>query len=90
MSINSSYKLATLFAVFGMLIGIAAFMFNYYMVPTSLPGYEILLAPAMLALSFFSEETYFTPKMIILLTGQFVGYFVVAFTFLTIKKRLSH
>ncbi|QBG37860.1 hypothetical protein EMK97_16215 [Litorilituus sediminis] len=83
---HSPYKLATLFAVFGMLIGIAAFMFNYYLIPVTLPGYEILLAPAMLALSFFSEETYFTPKMIILLSGQFVGYFIVAFTFLAIKK----
>lgn len=86
---SSTYRLSTIVGVVGMLIGVLAFTFNYTMVPISLPGYEFLLAPAMFALGFFSEETYFTPKMIILLLGQFIGYFILAFIAITIKKRLS-
>ncbi|MGB1200556.1 MAG: hypothetical protein ACPG5R_03255, partial [Cognaticolwellia aestuarii] len=73
------YKFSFKWGVIGVCIGIAAFLFNYHMTPSSLPGYSILVAPAMLLLSFFSEETDFIPKMILFLSGQFIGYFVVAY-----------
>ncbi len=57
------------------------------MVPILLPGYEVLVAPAMFTLSFFSEETYFTPKMILFLFGQFIGYFLIACIVQIIKKK---
>lgn len=75
----SDFRFATICGLVGMVIGLCAFFFNYYMVPIALPGYEILVAPAMFALSFFSEETYFTEKMILFLSGQFIGYFVIGF-----------
>lgn len=83
----SDYKFSTVCGVIGMLIGFAAFLFNYHMIDTSLPGYELLVAPAMLLLSFFSEETYFTPKMILFLLGQFCGYFLLAYILRKLIKK---
>ena len=84
---KTDYQFASIWGVVGMTIGIGAFLFNYHMVPTSLPGYALFTAPAMLVLSFFSEETYFTPKMILFLAGQFVGYFCLAYAFRKIIKK---
>ena len=81
----SDYKKSSLWGMVGIVIGICAFIFNYTMVPVSLPGYEYLAAPAMYALSFFSEETNFVPKMIIFLSGQYVGY--SCFVYLVIKLK---
>ncbi len=72
-----NYKNASIWGVIGVVIGLCSFLFNYYMVPISLPGYRVLVAPAILTLSFFSEETPFTPKMILFISGQFVGYFLI-------------
>lgn len=69
-----------------MAIGLCAFLFNYYMVPISLPGYKVLVSPAIFILRFFSEETYFAPKMILFLSGQFVGYFLMGCIVQMIKK----
>jgi len=82
-----NYKLSSLWGFIGVVIGIAAFSFNYYLGPLSLPGYKILVAPAMFILSFFSEETYFTPKMILFLFGQFIGYFLIACVFQIIRNK---
>lgn len=87
--VQSDYKFSSFFGALGMILGIMAFTFNYHMVPTSLPGYSVIASPAMLALSFFSEETPFAPKMIIFLTGQFIGYFSVAFIYRKMTKRLG-
>ena len=75
--VKVNYKLSSIWGFTGIIIGLCAFLFNYYMVPTALPGYNILVAPAIFALSFFSEETYFSPKMILFLSGQFIGYFLM-------------
>lgn len=83
---QSDIKYSAVFGFLGIIIGILAFTFNYHMVTTSLPGYEIIVSPAMLALSFFSEETPFRPKMIIFLTGQFIGYFTVAYLYRKIAR----
>ncbi len=69
-----------------MAIGLCAFLFNYYMVPISLPGYKVLVSPAIFTLRFFSEETYFAPKMILFLSGQFVGYFLLGCIVQLIKQ----
>jgi len=81
-----NYKLSSIWGFIGVVIGICSFLFNYYMVPVSLPGYKVFVAPAMFTLSFFSEETYFIPKMILFLFGQFIGYFLIACIVQTIKK----
>ena len=83
---TSDYRFSTIWGVAGMLIGLCAFLFNYNMVPICLPGYEVLAAPAMFALSFFSKETDFTPKLVIFFYGQFVGYFCFAYLFRKVKK----
>ena len=82
----SDYKFSSLWGFVGVVVGLLAFGFNYLMVPASLPGYEILAAPAMLALSLFSEETYFTPKMILFLFGQYIGYFCLAYLLIKLKR----
>ncbi|GAA5136019.1 hypothetical protein [Thalassotalea piscium] len=80
------YKYAFLWGVIGVVIGICAFTFNYYMVSVSLPGYKFLVAPAIFVLSFFSEETDFTPKMVLFLSGQFIGYLSVAYIYRKVSK----
>lgn len=76
---NISLNFAAKWAFSGVIIGVFAFWFNYTFVPVSLPGYEILAGPAMIALSLISEETPFWPKMAMFLTGQYLGYFFVIF-----------
>ena len=65
-------------ALVGVLIGLFAFSVNYHWYPAQLMGYEIFAGPAMFALSFFSEETNFWPKLAIFCTGQFLVYFILA------------
>jgi len=80
----SELKSALLWAISGVIIGIIAFGFNYTLVSVSFPGYASFTGPARFALSFFSEETAFWPKMTIFLVGQYLGYFIMIF----IIKRL--
>jgi len=77
---NLSLNFSAKWALSGIIIGIFAFWFNYTFVPISLPGYELLAGPAMVALSLISEETPFWPKMVVFLTGQYIGYFFIIFT----------
>jgi len=44
----------TQWALVGVAIGLLAFIFNYYNTPMLFPGYEVIAAPAVFALSFFS------------------------------------
>jgi hypothetical protein len=81
-----NFKLSSIWGFAGMAIGLCAFLFNYYMVPISLPGYKVLVSPAIFTLRFFSEETYFAPKMILFLSGQFVGYFLLGCIVQLIKQ----
>jgi len=86
-----NYKYSSIFGAVGIVIGLCSFIFNYFMVPVSLPGYSVLAAPAMFILSFFSEETDFVPKMILFLSGQFLGYFLIGCIIQIIKKHgLGH
>ena len=75
-TINS--KFATRWALIGVLIGLFAFSINYHWYPATLIGYEVFAGPAMFALSFFSEETNFWPKLAIFCAGQFLFYFIIA------------
>lgn len=75
-----------MWGVLGIVIGVFAFWFNFTMVPVMMPGYEVVAAPAIFLLSFFSEETDFTPKMVVFIFGQFMGYFCLAFLVRKIKK----
>lgn len=81
-----NFKLCSIWGFIGITIGLCAFLFNYYMVPVSLPGYSVLVSPAIFTLSFFSEETYFAPKMVLFMSGQFVGYFCIGGLVQLIKK----
>jgi len=76
-NIKLAGKFAAKWGVIGVALGLCAFLYNYTMTPHSLPGYELIAAPAMFALSFFSEETAFWPKMAIFLSGQYVAYFLI-------------
>jgi hypothetical protein len=82
------YKQSIGVGVGGILIGACAFLFNYYLAPLSLPGYELLVAPAMLLLSFFSEETAFKAKMVLFLAGQFAGYFMLGYGYFKFRNKL--
>jgi hypothetical protein len=75
--LSFEFKSSLRWALSGVIIGIIAFSYNYLLLPASMPGYELFTAPARFALSFFSEETAFWPKMTIFLTGQYLGYFLV-------------
>ena len=79
-------KFAIKWGFFGLLLAAFAFVFNNTFAPTSLPGYEILAAPAMFAVSFFSEETPFWPKLIIFLAGQFLVYFCLSLIYKKVSK----
>lgn len=84
-----NFRQSAKFGAVGIVIGLCSFVFNYNMVPMTLPGYGLLAAPAMFMLSFFSEETDFVRKMILFLSGQFLGYFLIACIVQMIKKYAS-
>ena len=75
----SLFRRATLIGVLGVFLALFAFMVNYHFYPVSFFGYDIIVAPAMLMLSFFTEEINFVPKMLLFLSGQFLGYFLMAY-----------
>ncbi len=86
----SDFRVSSICGLVGIVIGFCAFLFNYNMVAVSLPGYEILVAPAMFLLSFFSEETDFIPKMILFIFGQFTVYFCLAYLSIRIKSKIKN
>jgi hypothetical protein len=77
----TQFRFAYFFGVFGVIVGLCAFLFNYHIISLSFPGYRFFASPAIFALSFFSEETAFTPKMILFISGQFLGYFGIGYIF---------
>ncbi|MFT5294274.1 MAG: hypothetical protein ACI9YH_000280 [Colwellia sp.] len=79
------FKFASSIGVFGVIVGLCAFLFNYHIISLSFPGYRLFVAPAIFLLSFFSEETDFIPKMILFISGQFLGYFTLAYFFRVIS-----
>lgn len=77
MIIKAHVRPSIMCAIIGVVIGLIAFIVNYNFIDFTFPGYQIITAPARFALSFFSEETAFWPKMAIFLVGQFLGYFIL-------------
>jgi prolipoprotein diacylglyceryltransferase len=76
----TEFKSTLLWALSGVVIGIIAFGYNYTYIASSFPGYALFTTPARFALSFFSEETAFWPKMTIFLVGQYLGYWLIIIT----------
>lgn len=70
-------KASLLTAIAGVAIGLIAFIVNYNFIEFTFPGYQVITLSARFALSFFSEETAFWPKMVIFILGQFVGYLIL-------------
>jgi len=79
--IMTHFRFALFIGFFGVILGICAFLFNYHFISLSFPGYTFFVSPAIFMLSFFTEETAFTPKMILFISGQFLGYFILAYVF---------
>ncbi|WP_448212405.1 hypothetical protein [Colwellia sp. MEBiC06753] len=84
----SKYRMATLAGVVGVAMGLLANFLHYQFADFSLWGYQFFMAPAMLALSFFSEELPFTPKLVIYSFGQFIGYFAIMLVLIRLKRSL--
>lgn len=74
--VRSSLVFALKWALLGLALGLFAFLYNYHMAPIRLPGYEVIAAPAMFSLQFFSHETAFWPKLVIFLSGQYILCFL--------------
>jgi len=85
----SQIQRSTVSGFIGMLIGGLCFTIHFYYSDVTIPFYSILCAPAIFALSFFSEETPFVPKMILFQMGQFFGYFLMYFVSAKMRKILS-
>lgn len=83
----SDYRFASVIGIVGVVVGLIAFLFNYHFISYSMPGYGLFAAPAMFTLSFFSEETDFTPKMLLFTGGQFLGYFLLALIWRRLKEQ---
>ena len=84
----SNYKFATSTALLCVVLALLAFAYNYTQAPNSLPGYELIAAPAMLGLSFFSEELAFNHKMLIFIGGQFSLCFIFSLAIKFLVERL--
>lgn len=80
-------KFALRYGWIGVVIALIAFTYNYTMVPHALPGYSILVAPAMLALQLISEETAFWPKITVFLMGQYAFCVILLFI---LRKIIKH
>ena len=73
-------KFAAIWALSGLAIGLFAFSVSYWILESALPGYRIMLYPGIITARFFSEEIDFWPKFGIVLTGQYVFYFLVIYS----------
>ena len=84
----SDIKYSSLWAIVLVVVTILIFALNYNGYPRILPIYGILAWPGIVALRLVSEEMVFLPKFLILLSGQFVAYFLAVFVFRKVVRRL--
>lgn len=84
----SDLKYSSLWAVVIVVLTILVFFMNYNGYPGVFPVYKILAWPGIVTLRIFSEEMIFLPKFLILLSGQFLAYFLVIFAFRKMIRRL--
>jgi len=75
----SNLKFSGLWAVLGLVLGLAAFVISYWFSDGTVPAYKILAGPGIFTLRMFSEEISFWPKLSIMMTGQYLSYFGVIF-----------
>ncbi|WP_286232643.1 hypothetical protein [Thalassotalea sediminis] len=85
---KSIYQFATLFGLFGLVLAVLAHTIHFYFADITMPGYSVFMAPGMLLLSFFTEELSYKVKMILLLSGQFIGYAVISAFIAVIRRKL--
>lgn len=73
----SGFRISLLFGFLVVLLTLAAFSVDFWLLQGSLPGYKVLVFPGIVAARLFSEELDFLPKLGVVLLGQFVAYFIV-------------
>jgi len=72
----SDVKFSAQWALLGVLICFIVFGLGFWVFNQALPGYKMLAYPGIVATRFFSEEINFWPKLSIMLTGQYIAYFL--------------
>ncbi|OKY25732.1 MULTISPECIES: hypothetical protein [Thalassotalea] len=85
----SHYQLATIIGIFGIIIALLFHLIHFYFVDLSLFGYRVLLAPGMFVLSLFTEELSYKIKMLLMLSGQFMGYAAGYIVFVWIQNNIA-
>lgn len=97
MNLSKSVKVAIYSGLIAMIIGLITFYFSWSLwefFGGALPGYQILLFPGNLTLTYFwhpifTEEVNFWPKLFMLLFGQFVVVTSCVAVILNLKNRLT-
>ena len=84
----SGLKYSSLWAIAILVVTILVFALNYNRYPGVFPVYKILAWPGIVTLRFVSEEMVFLPKFLILLSEQFLAYFLAVFAFRKLIRRL--
>ena len=73
----SDLKFSALWAISGVIIAFSAIAISYWLLHHAMPGYTILAGPGILTANLFTEEINLWPKISIMLTGQYLTYFVI-------------
>jgi hypothetical protein len=81
--IMSDTKFSAFWALVVVAITFFVFCINFWVIHGNLPGYIIFVYPGIATTRLFSEEIAYWPKLSIMLTGQYLAYFVM---FLMVKK----
>jgi hypothetical protein len=85
----SDLKYSLFWAIAIVVLTILVFVLNYNGYTGVFPVYKVLAWPGIVVLRFVSEEMAFLPKFLILLSGQFLAYFVAVFFVRKIVHRLK-
>ena len=80
---------ATIAGLTGALICFVAFAVNWWITKGPYPGYQPLTYPGILATRLFTEEIDFWPKLGIMIVGQGLVYFSVAWVVVRLAGRKS-
>jgi len=68
----SAVKIGIIAGLASVFIGAIAFALSWNIWGGGMPGYRIFVFPGNFVLSFFSEEINFWPKLLLMLSGQFI------------------
>lgn len=83
----SDIKLSALWAISGVVIGFATIAISYWWLHTAMPGYKVLVGPGIATANLFTEEINLWPKITIMLTGQYLTYFIIIFLGIKLRNR---